>query len=933
MRKTIEKEEILFDEFYRSFLRKTMDQLNEKIESYREYTSDRVIERFRQYAKMCLQGIAVRTLIVEMHICKEKGLLGNGNAEEQYKVFCKAIVGKAEFITYMKKKYPVLFECIEARLEMARDCYIEVIMHFKKDILQIQKAIKDDTVWRIEDICSSDSDFHNCGKQVFVIELDNGKKIIYKPHSMENEMEYMTLLRWISEGIGIEQYQYSIISRENYSWCEVVSYENCVQEWELQQYYKRLGIQLFLVYLLGTKDLHSENLIAHGEYPVFVDLETLVNIQYNQKRETAFQEICYQLSNSVLYTGILPFYHFNQKGKGINASGINGTENQKYPIQVPVVMDPYTSDMKIGYIHPRSKRTHNLVLLRGEFVAPIQYIENMKEGFSLAYKYALRKKNEFAKKMQKLKYLQSRYLLQDTQRYSMLVSASYHPSLLHNRSKREKFLSQIKNGRNCERKEILKVEEKALWRGDIPYFSYLLNDTALVSADGERIENYFEKTPLDLVYEKLDKLGEADLEKQCEFIQYSMRLTVENRGNVENSYYEVDCVKNHDVKNQKYIQKIIEELSKRLQVYAVWNDKHTEVSWFTVQMFSFGKPTWDIQPMNMYLYDGLSGMLLIMYEMQKKNKQKFYEYYDTLRNMLWKYTDYMYENLGSGNVRNTGLYDGEGSVLYTYCLLCKRGEREYLWYAKKHAMVVRRMLKYDQKCDLLNGNAGGALALINLYELTGDHIYLSYAEEAVALLEDNAIEMEQGIGWIVESEYPPFTGMAHGNSGFILPVASLLQYTGKEKYNLLCHKILNYENSLYDERLGNWRDVRGGTMENTIDSVSWCHGAGGILLSRVYCYEKIQDEEIRKILERDIVRSYQKLRGYGRRESWILCHGICGNTWILKRTRKIVEQLVGKEEVIDIIERREKISLLPQESLNPGLMNGYGGILLYFLKY
>ena len=124
-----------------------------------------------------------------------------------------------------------------------------------------------------------------------------------------------------------------------------------------------------------------------------------------------------------------------------------------------------------------------------------------------------------------------------------------------------------------------------------------------------------------------------------------MRLTVENRGNVENSYYEVDCIKNHDVKNQKYIQKIIEELSKRLQGYAVWNDKHTEVSWFTVQMFSFGKPTWDIQPMNMYLYDGLSGMLLIMYEMQKKNKQKFYEYYDTLRNMLWKYTDYMYENL------------------------------------------------------------------------------------------------------------------------------------------------------------------------------------------------------------------------------------------------------------------------------------------------
>ena len=62
MRKNIEKEEILFDEFYRFFLRKTMDQLNEKIECYREYTSDRVIERFRQYAKM-YSGSVVKTKI------------------------------------------------------------------------------------------------------------------------------------------------------------------------------------------------------------------------------------------------------------------------------------------------------------------------------------------------------------------------------------------------------------------------------------------------------------------------------------------------------------------------------------------------------------------------------------------------------------------------------------------------------------------------------------------------------------------------------------------------------------------------------------------------------------------------------------------------------------------------------------------------------
>ena len=50
------------------------------------------------------------------------------------------------------------------------------------------------------------------------------------------------------------------------------------------------------------------------------------------------------------------------------------------------------------------------------------------------------------------------------------------------------------------------------------------------------------------------------------------------------------------------------------------------------------------------------GMLLIMYEMKKQDKQRFYEYYNTLRNMLWKYTDYMYGKADDVSIRNTGLY-------------------------------------------------------------------------------------------------------------------------------------------------------------------------------------------------------------------------------------------------------------------------------------
>ena len=184
----------------------------------------------------------------------------------------------------------------------------------------------------------------------------------------------------------------------------------------------------------------------------------------------------------------------------------------------------------------------------------------------------------------------------------------------------------------------------------------------------------------------------------------------------------------------------------------------------------------------------------------------------------------------------------------------------------------------------------------------------------------------------MEIKCPPYTGLAHGNSGFLLPVASLLQHTGKEKYKILLQKILNYEDLLYDEKLSDWRDVRGEMLKETIGSVAWCHGAGGILLSRVYCYEKIKDESIREELKRDIIRAYQKLREYWSRDSWSLCHGSCGNVWIMKRTKKIVEKIVNQENLPDVFYGQEEISLLTQERLNPGLRNGYGGILLYLLN-
>ena len=44
-------------------------------------------------------------------------------------------------------------------------------------------------------------------------------------------------------------------------------------EKEIKEYYYRCGAECCLAYVLGMTDIHMDNVIAHGKYPVIIDTE------------------------------------------------------------------------------------------------------------------------------------------------------------------------------------------------------------------------------------------------------------------------------------------------------------------------------------------------------------------------------------------------------------------------------------------------------------------------------------------------------------------------------------------------------------------------------------------------------------------------------------------------------------------------------------
>ena len=74
--------------------------------------------------------------------------------------------------------------------------------------------------------------------------------------------------------------------------------------------------------------------------------------------------------------------------------------------------------------------------------------------------------------------------------------------------------------------------------------------------------------------------------------------------------------------------------------------------------------------MNMYLYDGLAGILLILYALELYEEDREISHMRiVLEQMLFGYTDEGAREPERLQTKNTGAYNGESSILYTYLVL------------------------------------------------------------------------------------------------------------------------------------------------------------------------------------------------------------------------------------------------------------------------
>ena len=120
-------------------------------------------------------------------------------------------------------------------------------------------------------------DSHENGKTVILLEYSDGSKVVYKPKELDITLAYNEFCKNINALAG-ETYikTYHILCYEDYTFEEFVKQEECCDKSEVHEFYRNFGRLSCLLFYLNGNDFHRENIIASKNYPVVIDLETLL---------------------------------------------------------------------------------------------------------------------------------------------------------------------------------------------------------------------------------------------------------------------------------------------------------------------------------------------------------------------------------------------------------------------------------------------------------------------------------------------------------------------------------------------------------------------------------------------------------------------------------------------------------------------------------
>ncbi|MBX9843257.1 MAG: type 2 lantipeptide synthetase LanM family protein [Xanthobacteraceae bacterium] len=855
--------------------------------------SAEVLDTFARELLQRLTEIAARVLAVEFRTflaCSQfadamQAAGSAGASDTQYRRFIAQ--------TYEDGWGP-LFEdyCVAARLlATAVMQWVARVREFEirlfNDLPEIETTfIRGERSGRVIAVEPSLSDPHDGGRTVVAVEFSGGLKLVYKPRCLGLEKAYFDVVAWINRcGALLPLRTLKVLDRGDHGWVEYAEHRSCASEEETRRYYRRAGHFLCLVHALNGSDFHFENLVACGEHPVPVDLETIYHHRLPLSADAGddLSEIAARLRASVLATDLLPD-PVKVDHQYFDISALARSEDEEGEAQSIVWTKVNTDAMDYAYERQPPQPARNLPKLNGEVVALNDYTNDILNGFEEAYRFLMDKAEQLQDENGPLRpmfFHHARFIHRATALYALILRRALHPAYVRDGLDFGIQLDLLARDRLATKDKpktwpLMAAEMASLWNMDIPRFTARGDENALRLGPGRRIAGCFVDSAWNVARARIGNLNDADLRWQQSLITGALDVRIANLATGWPVAEPGESDGAIEVPGRNALLDVAIRLAKEIEAKA-YRQHNGELGWMVLN-FSPAAERYTLQPMENDLYNGRAGVGLFFAALERIMPGSRYRGLASatlapVRSWIKDAADEELAEFGLGG------YAGLSSIVYA---LTRAGEflddDELIADARIAALRVRLdQIEEDESLDVISGVAGAILGLLACHAATGEPKALERAVACGGHLLQRRASDPFGLKTWPTIDKRHLTGFSHGAAGLAYALLQLYKATADRAFYDAALEGIRFEGHAFVPEHNNWRDLRAAATRRSQGpafSMAWCHGAPGIGLGRIGALEMMDTAEVR----RDISAA---LAATGSVNLLPRDHLCCGNTGLM----------------------------------------------------
>ena len=818
------------------------------------------------------------------------------------------------------RRYPVLARLLVAVTQQWSTTTVEAVRRYCRDHHALKSLQHSSST--LSGLARM-GDYHNGGRAVLLFRFSDNTRLVYKPRSLSVDTAFQRLLCWLNDN-GAPQYfrPISVLDEGTYGWVEHVRVEACSDKEAVSRFYRNLGGYLALLHILQSTDIHYQNVIASGDHPVIVDLETLFQPHIHTSSSSSQSGL--SIRNSVFRVGILPMRASSRDDRtAVDVSALTGPSGELTPFSRPSLVGLGDGDLRIEMRPLAVSAGQNRPSCSDYSIDPSKFAEPFAQGFADLYDFLLRQRSEVLAThgpMAGFRDARVRAILRPTRLYDDLLHDMLHPSNLRDAVSTERCLQRLWTAvdHNPLMEACVRAEIAELQRGDIPLLMSSPSSRSIWSIDGECAHDVLAETAYEACQRRLGALCSDDLEFQLRLIRTSFSCVAGPEARAATVMPRQNTTISED------LESLVRSAADSMVEAAFRQNGET----FWVGLRSTPDGHWSLSETGLDLYDGNPGIALFLAYAGERLHNETYTGVaeEALRAVQRRSKD----QVGSMTI---GGFDGLGGLVYLFTHLgCLWSRRELLFEAEELVKLMATSVASDGRYDVISGAAGGLLAAASLWRATASR----QAREVVRLCAERllnvAIPTDGALGWKQNGfSGRPLAGFAHGTSGIGLALWEAFLLTGDRRFERCARGAWLYEKLVFSPDQSNWPDFRALPGQPDRCMAAWCHGAPGIGYSRI---------RLRRLLgtdwyDADLRSAVAGTKLAGNEIGQCLCHGLAGNSEFLSEASlELGESWVVEardQAVRDLVRSARGGSWLcgpanRQTACVPGLMTGVSGV-------